>query len=428
MGKTAVVVGAGFTGLAAAHRLLSLGWSVTIVEKGAEVSGLASSFQPKHWKWALEKYYHHWFTNDVAALNLAKKVQQKIMTIKPRTDIYYQRKIYPFDSPQSILRFSHFSLLDKIRVGATLLYLKLSENNEVFESTRSLPWIKQWMGATATKIVWEPLFRGKFGPDKDNILLTWFWARIKKRTPKLAYPVGGFACFAEKLVQRIKQMRGTIHEDTEIRKITRFKNSWVVSTNKLEISADAILVTTPSKVFTNLFPGLPAKYRQNIQTVRHLHAQVLVLILNKSLMRGTYWLNMTDNDSPFLAVVEHTNFMAKKNYGGEHVVYISNYLPANHPFLFLNKQQLLKKFDPYLAQINQNYASNLIETYLFSVPGAQPIVDEGYKMRIPQMHTPLQNVYVANMDMVYPWDRGTNYAIEYGERVAELMTRDFSDR
>lgn len=428
MGKTVVIVGAGLTGLAAAHQLLALGWRVVVIEKGKEVGGLASSFQRRAWKWPLEKYYHHWFTNDAAALSLAERLGQRVVTVKPRTEIYHEQKIYPFDSPRSILQFPHFSFGDKVRVGATLLYLKLMKNNTMFESTSALPWIKRWMGYTATRIVWEPLFRGKFGENKQQILLTWFWARIKKRTPKLAYPAGGFATLTTKLVKRIQRMGGEIRTETEIKRILKNDNGWSVTTTKGKVKADVVLVTAPSVVLARLFPQLKKAYRRRIESIKHLSAQVLILVLKRPFMRGTYWLNMTDDQAPFLAVVEHTNFMPKKYYGGEHVVYVGNYLPADHPFLTMNKRQLLQKFDSYLTQINPDYAKSLTETYLFSVPGAQPIVDSSYKNRIPQMRTPLPNVYVTNMDMVYPWDRGTNYAIEDGERVAELITRDFSDK
>jgi len=33
----------------------------------------------------------------------------------------------------------------------------------------------------------------------------------------------------------------------------------------------------------------------------------------------------------------------------------------------------------------------------------------------------LPNVYLANMDSIVPWDRGTNYAIELGEKAAETI-------
>jgi hypothetical protein len=41
--------------------------------------------------------------------------------------------------------------------------------------------------------------------------------------------------------------------------------------------------------------------------------------------------------------------------------------------------------------------------------------------KIPPLETPLPGVYWASMSHVYPWDRGTNYAVELGRRVAKLM-------
>ena len=35
--------------------------------------------------------------------------------------------------------------------------------------------------------------------------------------------------------------------------------------------------------------------------------------------------------------------------------------------------------------------------------------------------TPLEGVYLANMQQVYPWDRGTNFAVEMGEKVVSYM-------
>jgi len=32
-------------------------------------------------------------------------------------------------------------------------------------------------------------------------------------------------------------------------------------------------------------------------------------------------------------------------------------------------------------------------------------------------------LYLANMQQVYPWDRGTNYAVEIGEKVVKLVDK-----
>ncbi|MDP3888671.1 MAG: hypothetical protein Q8Q24_01360, partial [bacterium] len=50
---------------------------------------------------------------------------------------------------------------------------------------------------------------------------------------------------------------------------------------------------------------------------------------------------------------------------------------------------------------------------------AQPVIPVNYSQLIPPFKTPIPNVYLANIQQVYPWDRGINYAIELGEKVAD---------
>ena len=68
------IIGAGFTGLSAAYKLLEKGHKITLFEKDSFPGGLAVGFKDKNWEWPLEKHYHHWFTNDDSVLNLAKQI------------------------------------------------------------------------------------------------------------------------------------------------------------------------------------------------------------------------------------------------------------------------------------------------------------------------------------------------------------------
>lgn len=416
------VVGGGFTGLAACYRLLKLGHSVTLYEKNQDLGGLAISLRGHKWRWFLEKYYHHWFTNDQSALKLASEIGHKVLILTPRTDVYYGGQISPFDSPISVLKFPHLGLADKIRVGLVTMYLKILMDYSRLEGQLALEWVQKYMGKRATKIIWEPLFGGKFGKYKDKIALTWFWARIKKRTPKLAYPAGGFGAFTHKLVTEIRKHGGEIYTGLGVGQIRSSKSGVLLTTdsgNKQRF--DKVIVTAPSFVLPKMLPQLPKPVVKKLSSIEHLFAQVLILRLKKNFLRKTYWLNVTENGSPFLAVVEHTNLLSPKHYNGEHIVYIGNYLPPDHPYLAMSAKELLLVFHPQLAKINSFYRKHLIGLELFSVPGAQPIVDLNYVRKIPPMNV-LPNVYLANIDMVYPWDRGTNYAIEMGERAANLIT------
>ncbi len=169
-------------------------------------------------------------------------------------------------------------------------------------------------------------------------------------------------------------------------------------------------------------PQLSTDYRQKLLDLKGLSAINLVLRLRKPLLNdGTYWLSVCDEKYPLMAIVEHTNFMDKKYYNNEHLVYLGNYLNYDHPFMKMGKDELLKIYDPMLSHINKQYKSTIIDTELFTAPFAQPIIPVNYSKIKPPFETPLKNVFLANIQQVYPWDRGTNYAVELGEKVADVI-------
>lgn len=419
-----VILGGGFTGLTAALRLLQQGFEVTVIEKEPEVGGLAGGFKKPGWDWTLEKAYHHWFTSDNCALGLAKELNHPVITVRPSTDVYIQNNFLPLDSPISILQFPYLPMIDKLRMGLVTAYLRYIANPDSLSRRKALPWLRKYMGQKSTETIWEPLFQGKFGDFKEEIALSWFWARIKKRTPSLAYPEGGFQVFADKIAQRIEKLGRQIVLKADILELKHKKNYYEILTDKGVFSGDIVLSTLPTPVFTKIAPGLPKSYMDKAKSIPHLSALNLILTLKKPFLKDTYWLNITDKSFPFLVLAEHTNFMSPKNYSNEHILYVGNYLPNDHPYLKMSAQQLLKVYDPYLKKINPNYQLLTPNPYLFPAPFAQPVVTTNYQDLIPKFHSPLPNVYTANMDMVYPWDRGTNYAIEMGEQVAELINHE----
>ena len=406
------ILGAGFTGLSAAYRLLQKDHPVTIFEKESAVGGLATGFKKDNWDWTLENSYHHWFVSDNAVLKLAKEINHQVIIARPRTDIFINGRIFQFDNLLSVLKFPYLNLSERIRLGLVLAFLKYSNNYKQFENIKALSWLRQTMGKKASTLIWEPLFEGKFARFKEDIPLTWFWARIKKRTPALAYPVGGFKTFADKLSKEIKNLGGEILLKTEVNDLNLLKDF------------DKIIVTLPTPVFLKVAKNLPEEYVKKYSSIPHLSALTLILVLKKPFLKNTYWLNITDKSFPFLALVEHTNFMDPNHYKGNHILYIGNYLPPDHLYFKLSPQMILKIYEPYLKKINPDYQLQTIDYRLFSQPFAQPVMTTGYQNQIPTFQTPLKNVFLANMDMIYPWDRGTNYAVELGEKVAKLINED----
>lgn len=423
------IIGAGFTGLAAAFYLSKKGHGVTLFEKDKKPGGLAIGYQETGWNWSLEAHYHHWFTNDKSVLDLAKEINHKVIIKRPKTSSFVNGKIYQLDSPTSLLKFPELNIFSRLRMGISLAVLRFNPFWKPLENYYAKPYLIKSMGKSAYKKIWEPLMVNKLGKYAEKVSLAWFWARIYKRTPSLAYPEGGFLNFAQHIEREIKKRGGKFYYNTEVKNLSS-KNSpqviFSISDKQPKTEEfDKVIVTLPLSLFIKVSPSLPKEYIEKAKKLINIGAMNLVLRLKKPFLKdGSYWLNMCDLKSPILAIVEHTNFMDKKNYNNEHLVYLGNYMETTDKRFRMSKEKLLKLYDPWLKKINRTYQLSAISYELFKAPFAQPIIPPHYSKKIPSFKTPLKNVYLANIQQVYPWDRGTNYAVELGKKVAEKINKN----
>ncbi len=424
------IIGAGFTGLAAGFALQKKGHEVVLIEKDFQPGGLALGYSEKKWEWTLEQHYHHWFTNDDSVLTLAKETDYPVITNRPKTSVYINNTTYQLDSPLKLLTFPLLSLFDRFRMAAVFAFLfRFNPFWRILENIKTTKILPQLIGEKAYKLIWEPQLINKLSKYVDDISLVWFWARIKKRTTSLAYPKGGFLPFAQHLSKKIINGGGTIYYGSEIKKITLNNTKPTLEferQGKKELQTfDKVIVTLPTHLFTKVTPQLPSTYTKNLAKLQGLAATNMILRLKKPFLTdGTYWLSICTTEANIMVLVEHTNFMNKKNYNNEHIVYVGNYMPVDDMKFTQSNEQLLKLYDPFLKKINPDYANNLIDYEVFRAPFAQPIVPANYSKMIPSFTTPLEGIFLANMQQVYPWDRGTNYAVELGQKIAEMIDKE----
>lgn len=416
------IIGAGFTGLAAGISLCKKGLDVSVFEKGENPGGLALGFKKREWEWSLEEYYHHWFTNDGFVLSLAKELDYPVIIKRPKTSVFVDSEIFQLDSPFKLLEFPKLPLPDKLRMAAVLGMLKFDPFWKPFEKVKAENILRKAMGDRGFKKIWEPQIINKFGDFAKEISLAWFWARIVKRTPDLAYPTGGFLEFAKRLASEITRSGGKILYGAQIESIT--EKGGKISLGKDFDIFDKVIVTLPGFSFAKLCKQLPDPYVKTLTLLQGLGAQTLVLRLKSQFLKdNTYWLSICEK-AQVTAIVEHTNFMDKKYYSDEHIVYLGNYLPRGHKYFSMDKNQLLSEFDPLLLRLNSEYKKSLIDLDLFTTPFAQPIIPINYSRIMPPFKTPVVNVFLANIQQVYPWDRGTNYAVELGQKIAKLISKE----
>jgi protoporphyrinogen oxidase len=416
------VLGGGALGLTAALRLSQRGHSVTVVEREPLPGGLAAGFEIEPGIW-LEKFYHHLFRSDTTAVRLITEMglADRLEWHRPVTATLRDGVFHQLDSPSSLLRFGPLPLRDRVRMGAALATLKAMPNARLLEGQTAQSWIRRWMGDEAYRIVWGPLLTGKFGETAGEIAMPWFWARIHDRTAQLGYLRGGFQQLYDTLAQRIRDAGGETQFGTAVESVRREDDGLSVRTAAGSERYDAVISTLATRLTCRLVDGLPQGYRDRYEWGRAYGAHCLVLALDRPLT-SAYWTNMNDPGFPFMALVEHTNYLPAADYGGRHLVYLGNYRPMDDPLLRASRDELLDQFLPQLARVNPAFERSwLTDAWSFAAPFAQPIVTVDYRHHIPPFETPIAGLYVASMFQVYPHDRGQNYSVALAERLVNRV-------
>ncbi|WP_267383218.1 NAD(P)/FAD-dependent oxidoreductase [Cyanobacterium sp. uoEpiScrs1] len=426
-----VIIGGGFTGLTAAYQLTRQGYRVTILEKEEEVGGLAGSFNVNGEK--LEKFYHHWFTNDKYIMELVKELNvEDQVTYRPtRTGVYYSKNFFKLSSPFDLLNFKPLHLLNRIRLGLFVLWVRRIKNWKKLESIYAKEWLSKVCGRQVYQVVWEPLLRGKFGIFAESISAVWFWNKVKLRggsrnkngEEMLAYYRGGFAALAECLKTKIDISGGEIKTNVIVKELIVEDNHVIaIETSQGRVNADAVIATPALPIIADLMaPHVNAEYVERLRQIKYLANVCLVLELNRSLSK-TYWLNVNDPNFPFVGVIEHTNFESEKIYGGRHIIYLSKYLLETEDLYQRSKEEALDYSIPYLIKMFPEFNRDwIVDYHLWKARYSQPIVLNNYSQLIPETTTPLNNFYICTMSQIYPEDRGTNYAIREGRKIGNFV-------
>jgi protoporphyrinogen oxidase len=425
-----VVVGGGFTGLSAAYELALRGVSVTVLEMEDEVGGLAGAFDVGGEK--LDRFYHHWFTNDLDVMGLIDELglNHRIALNPTNTGMYYANRFFKLSTPWDLLNFTPLGFVDRIRLGLLALRARRVRDWRSLEDKTAHDWLRALSGEDVYRVVWQPLLKGKFGPYAEAVSAVWFWNKLKLRggsrdksgQERLAYFKGGFVGLAQVLADKIRALNGRIELGCAVSRIQQHDERWHLQTTKGVVEADRVLCTTALPLLAGMVSSwAPRSYIEQLERIQYIGNVCLVLELDRPLST-TYWLNVNDPSFPFVGVIEHTNFELPETYGGRHIVYLSKYLPHTDALYAMSADEFLAFSLPFLKKMFPAFEREWIQAHhLWRARWSQPVVERHYSSLIPAEDSPFDGLHIASMAQIYPEDRGTNYAIREGRRVGRRL-------
>jgi protoporphyrinogen oxidase len=330
------VVGGGIAGLAAAHRLQEHGYDVRVFEASEQVGGLAAVYDTAGDP--IEKFYHHLSKSEETIVELAEDLGlgEDVEWRIGKNAYYAEGIVHPMDTPWQILAYPHLSLYDKFRLGMLVLGIDVRggrptrETYEDFTDFDDVP-IKEFILDHTSEGVFEnfflPLLKAKFGDRWEEVSAAWLLARVQFRGERdmlrgeiLGYLDGGFGRLLDALVDSVGQEN--IHTNTRVADIgirdgtveTLVAESADGGETRHDI--DEVVVATMPSVLEAL-----TGYSCDIE----FQGTVCSVVSLSEPLTDTYWINIAD-ESPFGALIEHTNFIPAERYGGEHLLYIARYV------------------------------------------------------------------------------------------------------
>lgn len=428
------IIGAGITGLTLAYLLNRRGHDVALYEAGdapgGELATVTVGGEP------IERFYHHLFTHDRFMIELCRElgIEQHLVWHEPLMGFYAGGRVHPFTSPLDLLRFGHLSPWARVQLGLGTIRLQKRRDYAEFEDMTAAEVMPKFTGREAFEKIFQPLLRAKFDRHWESVSMAWMWARLMsrartrtadKRRERLGYFSGGFQVVVNALAQTLADHGVPIFVRSPVETVsigTAGAPALRVAGDAVE--ADAVVATVGLPIIRRILPEEQRDFTRELAATDYVGACVVLMEIQQGLSQF-YWTSIGDRDMPFAGLIEHTNMVDRERYGGQRLLYVSNYLPAEHEFFFLDDDALVERFvDPIRRVFPSFEREHIGRVWVSRDPVAQPVICAGYQRRKPDYRSPIPGFYICNTSQIYPEDRGTNYNVRIARECLEVLESD----
>jgi len=297
---------------------------------------------------------------------------------------------------------------------------------------RAIPWLKRMFGERAYRVIWEPLMRFKFAEHADAVSAAWIWARMvrlsRSRTSpwreELGYLEGGSATVLEGLGRDFERRGGRVVLKAPVEQICLEGGRAVgVRVGGETLAAEAVISTVTTSRFRQLAQGLDGAYVRALERIPTIGIFCLFLRL-RAPVTPFFWVNTNDPRVPFAGMIEYTNLNPLPELGGDRVLYVPQYLPAEDPRYGQSDEEVLRRYTDALRLVNPAFDPSWVRFWaVFRDRFAQPMCLTDYRVTTPSIQTPLANLFLTDSCQLHPHDRTISGSFGLGLEAARLALR-----
>jgi protoporphyrinogen oxidase len=422
---TALVLGGGLSGMAAALELARAGLRVTLVERGPELGGLAGTFRKEGHFYPLA--YHHILHRDetllffLDLLGLLSAVRWRKIRMLFRVD----GRLLDLSHPVDFLRFP-MAPADKLRFVRLMLraFRKSAWDDWLERSAAEL--VDRWGGPGVRRAIFEPLCRLKFHLPASEVSGAWLGARLHFRegSAPLGYIPGEnwTKVLCDGLTRELQRAGvefllesavSGLHADDD-----RMNGAQLEDGRRL--SADLFVSTLPTEVYTGLTPSDPSS---DLAAIRYTAIVSAVCATRQRIEPDFYWMNLASPVCSASGLFMLNSLNPTIGAPGEACLNFVTHVPSRHdPFFHRGDDEL---WEGYRTDFRNVFGFELQPSWtrLIRLPTYSPVFLRGY--RNPPLRSPtFANLYFAGNYRTFPSIASTGTALGSGLQVAQAILEE----
>ncbi len=427
------VIGGGVLGMYLAYKLRNEGKEVTIFEAASHSGGLASGDEIGSYTW--DRFYHVILMSDLNTRGLLEDlgIADKLNWGTTRTGFFVGGELYSMSDTLEFLRFPPLSLIDKLRLGATIFFAARIRNWRRLEKVLAVDWLTRWSGKRVVEKIWMPLLRCKLGDNARTASAAFIWSTIARmyaarrsgiKKEMFGYVEGGYDVILRALQERLDEIGVKTVFNARVGGIVDSSDGATVNWNESEArNFDDVVLTVPTPVVAKMCGQMPDAEVERLNGVTYQGIACASLLLKKPL--GPYYVtNITDDWVPFTGVIEMTALVDRENFGGNALVYLPCYLTQEDDFWNKTDDEIEELFVSTLDRMYPEFERS--DVLVFKVARARNVLavstlnySETY---LPPVRTSLGHVFTVNSAQIANGTLNVNETLGIADtKFAELM-------
>jgi protoporphyrinogen oxidase len=423
---SAVVLGGGLSGMAAAYALARAGLrEIVIVERGSELGGLAGTFERDGHFYPLA--YHHILHRDRTLLYVLHAIGALPSVRWRKIHMYFRvgGRLYDLADPADFMRFP-MAFTDKLRFARLMLrsFGKSDWSDWNDHSARDL--VDRWAGPGVRHALFEPLTRLKFQLPCDEVSGAWLGARLHFRegSAPLGYIPGAnwTKVLCEGLARLLIEQGVQVRLRTPVRRLhgTGDTIDEVEVAEGERLRGDVVVSTMPSAIYRSMVPRESTPY---LDTIRYTAMISVIGASRQRIEPDFYWMNLASLDRHACGIFLLNSLNPTIGAPGDSCVnFVTHLQSTDHPLFHLGDAELLAAYHEDFREIF-GFEFQPFWTHITRLPMYSPIFTRSYR-NPPVRSTTWHNVYFAGNYRTFPSVVSTGTAMGSGFEAAEAVLAD----